>query len=525
MKKFTSLFILLSVVLSIFGFSFSTQAATASAFTVTNVPITDFFIGTVKNLIMDIALPNPALDTIADCDGSATTGAGTCSAAAGTALFLLVNADNLCADSKTAPLVIFKDSDGDCNRATGVITNILNTTGAGTLVVNADKWAHTVSGAYATTGQELYVDVDGSLFKNADKLSSVTVSNLGTADDNELTAIRIYQESGVAGFDPGADTEIGSDTATPFLAQVITTGSSTVYVNGASLTTSNRRIYIAVDISGSAFSTRNFQARIVAGATTIAMTQSASTNNGPTDAALTNTSLQSIVRSSTPRKTAPISTITSPASGSVIIAGQPYIIKGQSIAYSGASIQLVEVSLDNGVTWFNAVAKDFLAAGFAWEYVWLNPIAGSYTLKTRATDWLGNQEAPVSVTVTVAALAPVVITPAVPAVPVAPAVPTITPAVPAVVVVPAAPALKVPSFVRHISRGVTGDDVKNLQTILKQDSEIYPEGLVTGFFGLLTRSAVVRFQLKHAIISSATDDGAGLVGPKTRKKLNELYAK
>ncbi|MFH1714083.1 MAG: peptidoglycan-binding protein [Candidatus Nealsonbacteria bacterium] len=69
---------------------------------------------------------------------------------------------------------------------------------------------------------------------------------------------------------------------------------------------------------------------------------------------------------------------------------------------------------------------------------------------------------------------------------------------------------------KRLRRGMTGEDVKLLQEILSTDSEIYPEGLVTGYFGPLTERAVIRFQKKMGV------EQVGLVGPKTLSKINEL---
>lgn len=63
---------------------------------------------------------------------------------------------------------------------------------------------------------------------------------------------------------------------------------------------------------------------------------------------------------------------------------------------------------------------------------------------------------------------------------------------------------------------MTGEDVKLLQELLATDPEIYPEGLITGFFGLLTENAVKRFQKKAGF------EQVGNVGPKTFARLNEL---
>lgn len=66
-----------------------------------------------------------------------------------------------------------------------------------------------------------------------------------------------------------------------------------------------------------------------------------------------------------------------------------------------------------------------------------------------------------------------------------------------------------------LKEGSKGQNVKTLQALLAADPEIYPEGLITGFYGRLTAEAVKRFQKRHGI------EQVGIVGPKTLKKLNE----
>lgn len=73
-------------------------------------------------------------------------------------------------------------------------------------------------------------------------------------------------------------------------------------------------------------------------------------------------------------------------------------------------------------------------------------------------------------------------------------------------------------FTKTLQRGMRNAEVTKLQEFLKQSQEIYPEGLVTGYFGPLTEAAVKRFQEKHGI------ESIGIVGPKTRQKLNELFS-
>jgi peptidoglycan hydrolase-like protein with peptidoglycan-binding domain/lysophospholipase L1-like esterase len=70
--------------------------------------------------------------------------------------------------------------------------------------------------------------------------------------------------------------------------------------------------------------------------------------------------------------------------------------------------------------------------------------------------------------------------------------------------------------------GSVGDEVRTLQRILASISSIYPEGVISGYFGEKTLSAVKKFQLEYKVILSEQDAGYGVVGPKTRSKLNEF---
>lgn len=86
------------------------------------------------------------------------------------------------------------------------------------------------------------------------------------------------------------------------------------------------------------------------------------------------------------------------------------------------------------------------------------------------------------------------------------------------------------SFSRDLYAGVLApEDVKCLQELLKkQGSPIYPEGLVTGFFGEKTRQAVIRFQELYAgeiLQPAGLAQGNGYAGVLTRRKLNELLTK
>lgn len=70
------------------------------------------------------------------------------------------------------------------------------------------------------------------------------------------------------------------------------------------------------------------------------------------------------------------------------------------------------------------------------------------------------------------------------------------------------------SLYRQLQIGMTGSDVTELQTYLASDPTLYPEAIISGFFGNLTRQAVRMFQLKFGI------SPVGRVGPQTLAVLN-----
>ncbi len=71
-------------------------------------------------------------------------------------------------------------------------------------------------------------------------------------------------------------------------------------------------------------------------------------------------------------------------------------------------------------------------------------------------------------------------------------------------------------LIRQLQQGMNGDDVRLLQILLAADAEIYPDGLVTGYYGRLTSEAVKRFQRKFGLSQ------VGRVGPQTLEKLKEF---
>ena len=106
---------------------------------------------------------------------------------------------------------------------------------------------------------------------------------------------------------------------------------------------------------------------------------------------------------------------------------------------------------------------------------------------------------------------------AIPATPATPATPTVAPATPATPAVPAegrvlgATAF---NFTKALFVGVRSDEVTELQKVLIAEG-ILKIDAPTGYFGQLTRTAVIAFQKARGIA------GTGFVGPLTRTELNK----
>lgn len=66
---------------------------------------------------------------------------------------------------------------------------------------------------------------------------------------------------------------------------------------------------------------------------------------------------------------------------------------------------------------------------------------------------------------------------------------------------------------RTLRLGMRGNDVLALQTALSADPDLYT-GPLTGYFGIMTKQAVVKLQKKYNITNDPT--GLGIVGPRTR---------
>ena len=82
-------------------------------------------------------------------------------------------------------------------------------------------------------------------------------------------------------------------------------------------------------------------------------------------------------------------------------------------------------------------------------------------------------------------------------------------------------------FLKDLKVGMTDPDIIALQDCLKYEGLFIKTQVSTGYFGGITRKAVVDFQQKYVddiLKPEGLSEGTGFVGPATRKKLNELFS-
>ena len=74
----------------------------------------------------------------------------------------------------------------------------------------------------------------------------------------------------------------------------------------------------------------------------------------------------------------------------------------------------------------------------------------------------------------------------------------------------------------NLSIGNSGYEVTKLQKELKMLSYFRTD--VTGYYGPITEHAVFKFQQSQGLVNNKESQGAGVAGPKTRDRLNEIIA-
>ncbi|MFA6430189.1 MAG: peptidoglycan-binding protein [Candidatus Paceibacterota bacterium] len=68
----------------------------------------------------------------------------------------------------------------------------------------------------------------------------------------------------------------------------------------------------------------------------------------------------------------------------------------------------------------------------------------------------------------------------------------------------------------QLGLGSKGSQVTELQQFLATNNSIYPQGIVSGYYGALTKDAVTQFQVNYGISQ------VGTVGPITASKINDI---
>jgi len=78
-------------------------------------------------------------------------------------------------------------------------------------------------------------------------------------------------------------------------------------------------------------------------------------------------------------------------------------------------------------------------------------------------------------------------------------------------------------FKNTLKYGFYGEEIKILQEELSKIDGVYPEKLITGYFGPLTEKAIKNFQVLFNIVKSGDPEttGYGIFGPKTAEVLNQ----
>jgi len=75
-------------------------------------------------------------------------------------------------------------------------------------------------------------------------------------------------------------------------------------------------------------------------------------------------------------------------------------------------------------------------------------------------------------------------------------------------------------FEGNLSKGKRDESVLKLQEMLVQRE--FLDHQPTGYFGKLTKTALIQFQIEEGLIANANAAGTGSVGPNTRELLNAL---
>lgn len=231
-----------------------------------------------------------------------------------------------------------------------------------------------------------------------DKLLAITLENIGTAkNSDDIEKFKLWKDTGSSGFQGmGKDKELGTFTFYSL--------DNIWYLDGLaeSVPADGLRIFISAEITKYATNRRSFKIRIPSlydknsnGSFDLRDLGvfMESKNNSPTDEAIVNPYSQEI-RTFIIDNLSPKTVITEPENNSIITT-ENYTIKGVARDQGGSTPSWVKIGIDPSassgqVVWYEV---DSTSSNYGtWEYEWQDISEGSYTLKTKSADWLGNTE-------------------------------------------------------------------------------------------------------------------------------------
>jgi len=399
---------------------------------------------------------------------------------------------------------------------------------------------------------------------NSDVLQTFTLQSEGTARNiNEITKFILWQDKGKQGFQGmGIDEKIGE---LNFWNE-----NYSWYLNNLEILIPSEglRIFVSVEVSTGPTNSRFLKMKIPAlldsnqnkdydlGDLGIFLQ---SENNGPEGNNVINQYTQ-VFRTFTLDNLFPKSVITDPLDNSVVTT-TGFTIKGMARDQGNSTVQWVKLGIEKAeqITWHDITqtSDDYLN----WEYDWQNIAEGTYVLKVKSADWIGNQGESEEITIIVAQETTEEAEEEVSEENGEPeeqeqeteeepktAIQLIQEQINALFLqitelqsqltetsVPIKTISGIPSdftFNNALKLGTVGDEIKYLQIVLNSDTDtqlsvsgIGSFGNETTYFGPLTKSAVIKFQNKYAsdiLTSWGLTKGTGFVGSTTRAKLNEL---
>jgi hypothetical protein len=238
----------------------------------------------------------------------------------------------------------------------------------------------------------------------SDSLQSISVMNLESATpDYGISDLYLWKDEGATGFQGmGIDKKVGrgkwdSENRTWYWTNLGLTVPSTglrIFVTVETKRTISSRYSVRLDIPQ--FEDVNKNGTFDAGDKGIFM---ASGNNAPTDKEVANVSYQ-LIKSVTVDSKSPKVVVTNLPENYQVAVGSPYLISGLSRDEGFSSVQGVKIYIakEGGSGVWTDVATDSTNYG-RWTYSWTPSSAGKYTVKVKASDFMGNESISSPITV------------------------------------------------------------------------------------------------------------------------------